>query len=408
MIDKLFDKRIIKKIVYLGLRVINRLTPKKHNQILFASIPDFSDNAKSLFEYMINKTMSSKYQALWTVSNKERSKKLQQAGIRAYTEKSIMGLYQFFRSKYIIVTHNHYGGIKTSNQFLINLWHGMPLKAMGFVDDLENKKYLLELKRGSKADDILIATSAVAKSALITCFFIDPRKVYITGQPRNDKLFSSESQEQNLMKILQIDISKYNRVVLFAPTFRKWGTRIEGIPQEDNVFNFDDYNAERFHYFLKKNKILFLLKPHPLEEELLLSKFEMLDGIILITSSMLQENLLDLYDIIGAVDILITDYSSIYFDFLLLNRPIIFVPTDFEEYSKSRGFVLEPYEFWTPGPKVFNFKDFLKELKICIENPNYYEKERKVVNEIINSYKDNKACERVWKAIENLSKAKRG
>ena len=243
---------------------------------------------------------------------------------------------------------------------------------------------------------------------MVTCFFIDPKKVYITGQPRNDKLFSSESQKQNLIKLLQIDISKYNKVVLFAPTFRMWGTRTEGIPKKDNVFNFDDYNAERFHYFLKKNKILFLLKFHPLEEELLLSKFEMLDAIILITSNMLQENLLDLYDILGAVDILITDYSSIYFDFLLLNRPIIFVPTDLEEYTKTRGFVLEPYDFWTPGPKVFKFKDFLKELKICTENPNYYEKERKVVNEIINRYKDNKSCERVWKTIESLSKAKRG
>ena len=55
------------------------------------------------------------------------------------------------------------------------------------------------------------------------------------------------------------------------------------------------------------------------------------------------------YDFLNVVDVLITDYSSIYFDYLLLNRPIIFHMPDLEEYQKKRGFILDPLDEWTPG-----------------------------------------------------------
>ena len=101
---------------------------------------------------------------------------------------------------------------------------------------------------------------------------------------------------------------------------------------------------------------------------------------------------------------MITDYSSVYFDFLLLDRPIIFIPFDIKEYSK-RGFALEPYDFWTPGPKVYSLNELIKELKVFINNPEYYNKERKTVNHLVNTYKDGKSCERVWNLIEKLEGA---
>lgn len=72
---------------------------------------------------------------------------------------------------------------------------------------------------------------------------------------------------------------------------------------------------------------------------------------------------MDFYNILNAVDILITDYSSIYFDFLLLDRPIIFTPIDYEEYKHNRGFLLEPFDFWAPGDKCFCYED----LKLTID-----------------------------------------
>ncbi|MDI3484767.1 MAG: CDP-glycerol glycerophosphotransferase, partial [Methanobacteriaceae archaeon] len=72
---------------------------------------------------------------------------------------------------------------------------------------------------------------------------------------------------------------------------------------------------------------------------------------------------------------------------------------DLEEYRERRGFILEPFEFWTPGPKVKNFKKFLEELEKSIKNPEYYREERKVINDLVNYYKDDKSAERIYKLV---------
>ncbi|HHW04715.1 MAG TPA: hypothetical protein GXX32_02230 [Methanothermobacter sp.] len=61
--------------------------------------------------------------------------------------------------------------------------------------------------------------------------------------------------------------------------------------------------------------------------------------------------------------------------------------------------MLEPFEFWTPGPKVKNFEEFPKELEKSIENPNYYQRERKIIDDPVNKYKDDKSAERIYKLI---------
>lgn len=317
---------------------------------------------------------------------------------------SFTGLYSLFRSKYIIVTHNTFCGFKSNNQILINLWHGMPLKTMGFLDKMLSEKNRRDTIRGTESIDFLIATSAITRNAMVACFGIEPTKIHVIGQPRNDKLFSVKNND-NLSKLLNRDISNFKKIIIFTPTYRIWDKRVEGVPLDKNIFNYKDFEEEQFQKFLSKNSTLFLIKLHPQEEEHYINKFNnKIKGknIQFITTKMLNKKLMDLYDILGAVDILITDYSSVYFDFLLLDKPIIFTPTDLEEYSKSRGFVLEPYHFWSPGPKANNFKDLINELNNYINNPEYYAVERETVNNIINRYKDNKSSNRIWELIKEM------
>lgn len=366
------------------------------------SIPDFSDNAKAMFEYLDN-DFDEKYILIWSLSDEKISENLSKNGINNCMQMSIKGLYQLFRSKYLVVTHNTFGGLKSKNQFLINLWHGMPLKSMGFLDKMLSNNEKEETIRISNSIDILISTSAITRNAMVSCFGISPTKVYILGQPRNDKLFSKRNHE-NLAKLLKKDLSKYKKIVLFTPTYRIWDERIEGIPRDNNIFNFPDFDEGLFQKFLKDNQCLFLFKLHPQEEMQYLNKFNWLkENMILVSTKMLNDNLMDIYDFLGAVDILITDYSSIYFDFLLLNRPIIFVPSDLKEYNESRGFVLEPYDFWTPGPKVTSFNSFLNELSNSL-NLEYYEKERDIINTIINKHNDSDSCKRIWNIIPKVDK----
>lgn len=381
------------------VNLLNKFIPEKRDQILFDSLPDFSDNSKAFYEYL--QTINSDLRLVWVTSDKQLMEKLSSNGIEAYDKHSFRGFYQFFRSKFIFTTNNTYLEFKSSRQILINLWHGMPLKTMGYAEVSQNP----QLPHRSHDDNyILISTSNLMKNLLSSCFHVDARKVHVTGQPRNDKIFSKEKSLENLSRLINKehlmdkDFKDYQKIVLFTPTWRNWEGKVDGKSNHD-VMNLDDYHDERFTEFMAQNKVLFLVKLHPFEEAQYSQTIEDKEDTVLITSKMLQDNLLDLYDILGAADILITDYSSIYFDFLLLDKPIIFIPTDLEEYENSRGFLLDPYNFWAPGPKALQFDDFLTELNNCIHDENYYRKERKLVNDIVNKYQDSKSSERLYNLV---------
>ena len=366
------------------VRLINFLIPKKDNQIMFESIPDFSDNSKALYDYI--SSLGQKYKMIWAVS-----KINDKYNIPQYKKLSLRQIWEFLRSKYIVTSHGYHLPIKAKNQIFINLWHGMPLKALSHVRKDDN----FLLNSSNDKNYYFIATSTIMRNALAACFNQDPRRIFVTGQPRNDKLFKNSN---NLERLLNINLKDYRKIILFLPTFRRSKSEINGELISPN-FNLPDFNREAFSQFLQSNQILLLAKFHPFEESIAKPYFEKMSNTILITNEMLQKNFMTLYDILGCVDILVTDYSSVYFDFLLLDRPIIFIVSDLEEYRERRGFVLEPFEFWTPGPKVKNFKEFLEELEKSIKNPEYYREERKVINDLVNYYKDDKSAERIYKLI---------
>lgn len=402
---KILSRKVtLRNLLYLGLRTLNTITPKKNNQILFASIPDYSDNAKALYGYLVTNQIHHQYEIVWLVNDPEVLQKLTQMGVKTYLEKSIPGLYNIFRSKCIIGTHNHYCGIKAKNQYLVNLWHGVPLKAMGYVDRLETENALRAFKEGGDADDVLVTTSSIVRNVMVTSFLIDPRKVVITGQPRNDYLFMN-SEQQPLAELLDCDTSKYNKLVLYMPTFRIGRDRIEGTTE-----HLDFLRSERFNKFLSDENMLFVLKLHPFEEKYWFSQgnFKQCNGnIVILKTECLTNHLITIYEVLKNFDILITDYSSIYFDFLLLNRPIIFLPLDLEDYARTRGFLLEPYDFWASGPKVTTVEMLIDEIRKCISDPTYYENERAIVNNLINQFQDGNSCGRVWKEILRMAERSR-
>ncbi|MGI6481770.1 MAG: CDP-glycerol glycerophosphotransferase family protein [Methanobacterium sp.] len=380
---------------------LNKFIPKNQNQILFDSLPDFSDNAKAFYEYIQNNNPESNLNPVWVISDHQLLETLSANGIPAYDKHSFSGFYQFFRSKYIFTTNNTFLEFKSSRQVLVNLWHGMPLKTMGYAEDSKNP----HIPHRSHDDNyILISTSNLMKNVLSSCFYIDARKVHVTGQPRNDRIFSKKKGIENLTRLIEQEnlldkeVKDYQKIVLFTPTWRNWDGKVDGTLKPD-LMNLDDYHDQKFKEYTRENKILFIVKLHPFEEAHYSQIIADKEDMVLITSKMLQDNLMDLYDIIGGVDILVTDYSSIYFDFLLLDRPIIFIPTDLAEYEKSRGFLFDPYDFWAPGPKVLKFPEFLRELTQCLEDENYYQNERKIVNDIVNKYHDSNSSERLYNLV---------
>ena len=102
-------------------------------------------------------------------------------------------------------------------------------------------------------------------------------------------------------------------------------------------------------------------------------------------------------------DILITDYSSVYFDFLLLDRPVIFTPFDIKEYINKDRQLYYDYDKVTPGPRCNNWNEVLIELDKILRGEDGYKKERQQINDYFNKYKDANSSKRVYEFFKNMN-----
>ena len=182
---------------------------------------------------------------------------------------------------------------------------------------------------------------------------------------------------------------EFRRVILYTPTYRDYDPKMTSEITKNLATN------ERFIDYLRQNGLLLLILPHPFEYNLLKS-FEN-QNVVMLDRKRFLENNIEIYDILPAVDILITDYSSIYFDYLLLNRPIIFYVPDLEKYRYERGFLLEPYEMWTPGDKAKTVEELILALDEAINNPKKWERERCWLRDVMFEYQDGNSSERIIK-----------
>jgi len=153
-------------------------------------------------------------------------------------------------------------------------------------------------------------------------------------------------------------------------------------------------NIEYIQSFLSKNEILLIIKPHPNQLDLDIFK-RGYKNILIIKDENLNEKDIFLYQIFQEVDALLTDYSSVYFDFLLTMKPIGFTIDDFESYEDKRGFVVDnPLELM-PGHKITNLDELKRFILDIKEGKDDYYEERKKVNDLANKYKDGNSTKRL-------------
>ncbi|KLO21175.1 CDP-glycerol glycerophosphotransferase family protein [Marinitoga sp. 1155] len=363
----------------------------KNNIITFYYRSHSGSNAYSLYK-LSPETMKEKYilrlYKKRNVSIKKMIKKFDFKGINLYIKEYI----NINSSKLIITTH---GPIMKKRKILnLELWHGFPLKAMGLMDTRISNDY--KKKNSWKNIDYIISYSVLYNTLMVACTGANIEKFVITGMPRNDFLFKSDGKK-NLSKIFEVGNKK---VVFFMPTFRKGYKGEEGNKNFNNVFGFEKFNEKEFLKFLKLNNILFIAKLHPNEENKVKININE-DNFKLLKDSDLEKNDLDLYELINGVDLLITDYSSIYFDYLLLDRPIIFTPVDLEEYRQTRGLLLEPYNQWTPGEKATS-QNSLQETILKVFTKDKYKSKRNELKNIVHYYQDGNSSQRVWNLIDKI------
>jgi CDP-glycerol glycerophosphotransferase (TagB/SpsB family) len=365
---------MINKIVEF-LSLFFRTNPKN---IVYVSFPDFSDNSFAMFCYIINTHKD--YKNIWLVDCIEQKEKFEKL-IKNYSnfknykivkKNSLKGLLYFFTSKYVFHTHGIYNKLPIlSKQKNINLWHGMPLKNIGHLDN-----NLIVPK-----SNFTIATSVKFKKIMQKAFKLEENQVIVSGLPRNDFLFTDKF---SLLDVIPSKKATFNNTILWMPTYRKstiGDIRVDGAAEEMNEFLNEQFLNE-LNDFLAKIKSLCVIKLHPMDV-LKPNKFKEYSHLSIIDNSNFIERGISLYSVLNSADLLLTDFSSIYIDFLLLNKPIGFVISDYQDYFNSRGFVFEKPKEFMPGKLIENDKELLSFLEdLFINKLDNFLKERETVKNI--------------------------
>jgi CDP-glycerol glycerophosphotransferase len=331
----------------------------------------FNYNSKYLFEYVLKNEPG--INPIYVINDDELRKKLQREyGKKYFTEtKSIAGIKRvlnagvWFTSAGLPV----YGLGLNKKRLIINLWHGVPLKKIALMENNIRKLNRMYFKYVfSNNYTHILSTSKSLVPIMMESFDVTEDRIKIWGQPRNDAIFNNNNQKKVLMSIYG-KLPNYKKAILYAPTFRKnTGT---------HFFPFNDLNYNDLNHFLEKNELIVFIRCHQSETQNIKNSFG--NRVKLINSDKVEE----IMDIINIFDLLITDYSSIYIDYLLTENPIIFLPYDKEKYLKERGLNFN-YDEVTPGPKPETLEGLKFEITKLLYDSNYYSIERHKTNMFFN------------------------
>lgn len=330
------------------LHILDRRAKRKP-YIIFNSYKNqtFNFNSKYLFEYMHRRS----YPCYFIVNDDEERSKLRKTYGKAIISTHSIRYLRFILNAPVWITSTappvRLPGV-SRNRFIINLWHGIPLKTVGVLDkDCPQYRKFLVKWLYAKNTDVFCVTSEKLIRPISDSFLMPTEKIRPIGHPQSEAVLSNLVGDRNS--------SGEPFKVIYCPTYRN-----------DNpvrLFPFDDFGLKAFDSFLEKHNIEVILKMHHCDENTLRRT---------LTPRIKQFNLDD--DIVESLplyDAMITDYSSLFFDFLLLDRPIIFLPYDLSEYEETRGMYFN-YESVTPGAKPDTSRAFETAILHAKTNHNMY------------------------------------
>lgn len=390
-------KKIIKGLVLGIYYLVTKLFPVDRNIVVFESNigRNYSGNPKAIYEKMVELGLDRKYQIYWILEDVNlevlgSARKIKKDSFRFYYIMAVSGLWvsdsRFPR--YIV---------KRKKCTYIQTWHGTPLKKLGLdMDDVymaggKNVEYYKEqFVKNTGTWDYLISQNYYSTKIFERAF--DFKKEFLEiGYPRNDVLFEKNNREsmEQLKKKLKLPQDK--KIILYAPTWR------------DNEFY--DVGKYRFNPSLDFEQ----LRKELSEEYILIVKYHYLimdqvdwtayKGFIYAFDMSYDISMLYLVS-----DILMTDYSSVMFDYSILKRPMVFYCYDLEGYRKElRGFYFDFIQV-APGPIIEESDALVKYLK-GFDTEQYEEDYKEKYDRFSKEYNhldDGMASERVVELIESL------
>ena len=349
----------------------------------------YTCSPKALYLEMLNNPKYKSYHFIWALKEPENFSQLktERTELVKYGSKAYKKAYH--RAKYFITNSRLPEWIvKKGKQVYIQTWHGTPLKKLGYditvsgSNAMNSKQEICDkYKHDAKRYNYMVSPSKFCTEKFHSAFQLSSKvKVIEKGYPRNDQLFKNpEKQALEIKKKLKLPKNK--KIILYAPTWRD-NEHQSGVGYVQTLhIDFDILQKE-----LEKDYIILFRSHYFIANEFDFSKYH---GFLYDVSKYDEVN--DLYIV---SDILITDYSSVFFDFANLKRPMIFYMYDYESYKNNlRDFYIDLEEL--PGPIMKESN----EIELCkmIKNINQEQKKYKVKYEKFHkkyNYLDSKDCSR--------------
>ena len=377
-------KRLVKRVFSGGIYYLLWLFPRDKKLIVFTADEGqaFADNPKYLF-YEFRK--HPELRCVWLTKNAAVYKSLKEQGIEVYMHSSAKGRWMQLRAGYLIHTNSlkeEFNYLIAGGATSINCWHGVGLKRVWYRNknafsgqwmaappSFKRTYHLWWAGLNSARKNYVISTSEEVSAYYPETYNVPPEQVLNLGQARNDVFFDDSLEEGELPECF-----KNGKVILYMPTYREYNVRSG--PTE-NIGSSIDY--EKLSGILEKYGYTFAVKQHRYNT----SEGESLQFKNIVDITALNYSL-DSQLLLKYTDILVTDYSSCYTDYLLLDRPVVFYCYDLDEYLEKWDLNFD-YDYVTPGPKAFTSDELIDALEKLMQGQDAYEAERQRVKRVFYS-----------------------
>lgn len=382
--------QIVKKWVGLLYRWTYKMVKVDPKLVIFIAFHGrgYSDNPRAIYEAMRQDPRFEGYRFIWFIK-KHKQKQITIPGAEVKEYFSFSYFYYMSKAKYWIINCKMPDYIaKKEEQVYLQTWHGTPLKRLAHdieaAEDMTFYRSAVSFAQMTQSYDIdvarynyMISPNRFCTEVFQSAFRIQRERLIETGYPRNDFICNTTKEEMERLKE-KYQLPKDKKIVLYAPTWR------------DNSYVASGYTFELKADFHKWKEILgeeyiVVFKPH----YLIINTYEKdssLQGFLY--SIPAEADIRELYVI---SDMLITDYSSVFFDYAILKRPIYFYMYDIEEYANDlRGFYLDIHKD-LPGD-IYTNED---ELLAAVKQDAYDETAYQAFYERFCSCEDGKAAKRV-------------
>jgi len=350
--------------------------------IIIESHNDFDSNGGAFYDYLLKNGYNKEYKIVWFLRNKCPKNLPENVKGYRYNRLSILKAYYYCVAKYIVCGHYMIPSIRGGQVSYYTGHGGFGLKSVkGRIVVPDGISYTLAPSEFAKP--IIAEEQGISNPE---------KRQIILGYPCHDVFYSDE--EGDLHKVISGE-HKYKKMILWMPTFRKTvDGRTDsahlsplGIPIINSLVAYENLNKE-----LREEDVLLVIKIHPMQD-LTGLKITSLSNIIVLDSNTVKKLGIDNYRLMKDASALISDYSSVAYDFLHLNKPLAYTLDDISDYE--RGLIVDNPETLMAGNIILNYDDFCGFILSVLKELDYYAEERDNLSKLIWKYHDGNSSKRL-------------